>query len=266
MGIRFFCPSGHRLHVKTFLAGKKGICPECGVKLQVPSTSDPRAERGDSAGDQPQPVAVSDDAVSTLTTEPEGRATATPKREGKQASQPGVANKVTTAKRPPPAPKVPPPALADEDPIAKAGSAVWYVRHPDGSQYGPAEQTTMRQWVAEGRVGPDSMVWHEGWSDWEIAGKVFPKLSKGTDDLSRNNRQSTEPPPATNATGQAEVVARELAIDSAMADSPEIGPTDPSVSLAMQRKIRRQRSVMWLGVLIVIALSLGVVALYVLFR
>jgi len=37
MGIRFLCPSGHKLNVKTFLAGKRAICPECGAKVIVPA-------------------------------------------------------------------------------------------------------------------------------------------------------------------------------------------------------------------------------------
>lgn len=36
MGIRFFCANGHKIHVKEFLAGKRGICPECGVKVDIP--------------------------------------------------------------------------------------------------------------------------------------------------------------------------------------------------------------------------------------
>jgi hypothetical protein len=39
MGIRFQCPNGHPLHVKDFLAGKRGICPECDAKFVVPKTS-----------------------------------------------------------------------------------------------------------------------------------------------------------------------------------------------------------------------------------
>jgi hypothetical protein len=37
MGIRFTCPSGHKLHVKAFLAGKRGVCPHCGAKFVIPS-------------------------------------------------------------------------------------------------------------------------------------------------------------------------------------------------------------------------------------
>jgi hypothetical protein len=40
MGIRLACPNGHKLHVKSFLAGKRGVCPKCGATFVIPSTSD----------------------------------------------------------------------------------------------------------------------------------------------------------------------------------------------------------------------------------
>lgn len=42
MGIKFLCPHGHKLNVKTFLAGKKGVCPECGERFVVPLESQPK--------------------------------------------------------------------------------------------------------------------------------------------------------------------------------------------------------------------------------
>ena len=44
MGIRFLCPNGHKLNVKAELAGKRGSCPECGVKLVIPAASAEPAE------------------------------------------------------------------------------------------------------------------------------------------------------------------------------------------------------------------------------
>jgi hypothetical protein len=40
MGIRFACPNGHQLHVKEYLAGKRGICPSCGAKFVIPADGD----------------------------------------------------------------------------------------------------------------------------------------------------------------------------------------------------------------------------------
>ena len=39
MGIRFLCPNGHKLNVKAFLAGQRGICPHCGERFVIPSES-----------------------------------------------------------------------------------------------------------------------------------------------------------------------------------------------------------------------------------
>jgi hypothetical protein len=41
MGIRFLCPNGHKLHVKSFLAGKRGVCPKCGVGVVIPNEAEP---------------------------------------------------------------------------------------------------------------------------------------------------------------------------------------------------------------------------------
>jgi hypothetical protein len=63
--------------------------------------------------------------------------------------------------------------------LAEAGDMVWYVRPPSGGQYGPAASSVMRGWIQEGRVSTDSLVWREGWRDWQEAGRVFPQLSQG---------------------------------------------------------------------------------------
>ena len=49
MGVRFECPAGHKLHVKAELAGKRGICPECGAKFIVPSFSGQRVTEDNGA-------------------------------------------------------------------------------------------------------------------------------------------------------------------------------------------------------------------------
>jgi hypothetical protein len=41
MGIVAFCPQGHRVKVKDHLAGRKGICPECGTSFRIPVESSP---------------------------------------------------------------------------------------------------------------------------------------------------------------------------------------------------------------------------------
>ncbi len=53
MGIRFYCPNGHKLNVKEFQGGRKGICPYCGTKIQIPTESTrPPTERTRRPGPQ----------------------------------------------------------------------------------------------------------------------------------------------------------------------------------------------------------------------
>jgi hypothetical protein len=51
MGIRFSCPNGHKLHVKEFLAGRRALCPTCGVRLVVPVASGEVAAPVSASGD-----------------------------------------------------------------------------------------------------------------------------------------------------------------------------------------------------------------------
>ena len=67
--------------------------------------------------------------------------------------------------------------VISRDPLAEEGDVVWYVHPPSGGQFGPAAADVMRAWIAEGRIGADSLVWREGWRNWQTAGNVFPQLS-----------------------------------------------------------------------------------------
>jgi len=163
MGIKFHCPNGHKLNVKAFLAGKKGVCPKCGTKVRIPLVSeaglvDSEVEEG---GDAPSVM------INTASAAPAGLPVATGGN-GASATATAVA---APALPPPPAP----PATA-HDPISEAPSAIWYVRPPSGGQYGPAKGDTMRSWLSEGRISSDSFVWRDGWTDWRIAGQLFPDL------------------------------------------------------------------------------------------
>jgi len=174
MGIKFHCPQGHKLNVKAFLAGKKGICPKCGTKLRIPEASEP--ELLDSEDDE------SDGSDAVVKSNGAGEVAAV-------ANGPAPAAPAVSA-----APAMAAVASAN-DPIAEAPAAIWYVRPPTGGQYGPARGDVMRKWLSEGRVSSDSLVWREGWTDWQNAGKLFPSLNQaGT------NSGTAAPSPAESTT------------------------------------------------------------------
>src|SRR3954463_11170781 len=110
MGIKFHCPNGHKLNVKAFLAGKKGVCPKCGTKVRIPTESE--------AG------LVDSDVEETEATQ-EGAA----KSNGSGA----VAAQVMASPKAPAIAAAPAHAEhaadhAADDPIAEAPAAIWYVR------------------------------------------------------------------------------------------------------------------------------------------
>lgn len=145
MGIKFHCPNGHKLHVKAFLAGKRGICPDCRANFKIPAHS----------GGQALPFA-----------EPSSTAEAPRKKP----------HSVETAPRPCQSQSIAP--AAPDDMLTASPKLVWYVRPSAGGQFGPALGDTMRQWIDDGRVAADSMVWREGWPEWQSAAKLFPDISE----------------------------------------------------------------------------------------
>jgi len=261
MGIRFFCPNGHKLNVKEFQAGRKGICPYCGAKFQIPLTSTRKSSHGRNGEDEAseagaraveaaqadppatagpapvigagaQPAAVrpaTSQPVSPVSTPAQPIGSMPPGAQGAAAipgalpgavpatSIPASPNQAPAAQAPLPtsqpamaaqgvmpggvgaapvagptatawqgapaaaASTMPPPSPAP-DPLAEAPQMVWYVRPPSGGQFGPAMGEVMRSWIVEGRVSGDSLVWREGWRDWQEAGEVFPQLRTGQAD------------------------------------------------------------------------------------
>ena len=130
MGIRFYCPNNHKLNVKTHLAGKRGVCPECGAKVDIPLESEPRREA---------PKAV----------------------EPKQ-----------------------------EQSVPSTDSVVWYVSTPNGERFGPVDEHGFQNWIREGRVQQDDLVWQDGWPEWKTAQEVLAARQPSTP------AGAVEPPPA----------------------------------------------------------------------
>ncbi|HUY89378.1 MAG TPA: GYF domain-containing protein [Pirellulales bacterium] len=154
MGIKFACPHcGTSLNVKSELAGKRGRCPQCQQKIEIPQQDSP-----------------SSGAVDVAAAQVAGPATGAP----------GPAPAVEPASQPLPQSTVAAAAGASapaSDAISEAPKLQWYVMPPGAaSQYGPAIGEEFRNWIKEGRVTADTLVWRQDWPEWKLAGAVFPEL------------------------------------------------------------------------------------------
>ena len=168
MGIRFYCPNGHKLNVKDFQAGHTGICPHCGAKMRIPVESTRRSSQSSKPGSK-NAASETGAAAPAARNIPVAMSRTVAAAPASAAVQAGLS-----------------------DPLAEAGDVVWYVRPTSGGQFGPAKADVMRAWFAEGRVGTDTLVWREGWRDWQEAGGVFPAVALRPG-LSRSGRHSGTP-------------------------------------------------------------------------
>jgi hypothetical protein len=192
MGIKFYCPNGHKIHVKSFLAGKKGLCPKCGVRIEIPRESvkseDAKAVEGSQSDDDADDE--QEQEIATLPTATEKVDTPNP--------QAGVAGQTVPsgALVPPSVPvaddfrsQLPSPALGPANsestyfprigqvasPPLPPTTAMWYVQLNNGQQFGPTDKTTLQQWIVEGRIGHHDLLWRDGWPNWDTAIAVFPQ-------------------------------------------------------------------------------------------
>jgi len=209
MGIRFYCPNGHKLNVKEFQSGKRGICPFCGSRIEIPTESTRESSKYAKASEAPahdvtpqgQPETMPSPGGAAVVPAPSSPVPSPPAPTGPAVNQPlaGPSAWPSVAMPQQPAPGGPVPMSSvpmssvpmssvpgsfvsgrtssagqtPPDPIAEAGDVVWYVRPASGGQFGPAGADVMRSWIEEGRVSADSLVWHEGWRDWQEASEVF---------------------------------------------------------------------------------------------
>ena len=184
MGIRFYCPNGHKLNVKEKLAGKRGICPHCGVKLLIPQKSTRPSSREEREKQQRLTANASGNPNNfDVFTDDQGTV--------EMAISFGESGNLTAAFASVPGAEL---ATAFDDP-----GIIWYVQMSDGQRFGPATLAIMQSWVKERRIGPHMLVWREGWQDWIEARHVFPEIDQVFDDWkSKKYRSASQQPPPQN--------------------------------------------------------------------
>lgn len=74
-----------------------------------------------------------------------------------------------------------PTGLGDALPSAAAPAAAapsrWYMRTPEGQEYGPTSRADLDRWLAEGRITYDCTLREGDEGPWQSAGAVYPALS-----------------------------------------------------------------------------------------
>lgn len=217
MGIRAVCPNGHRLHLKAQLAGRRGLCPDCGARFRIPTESSDvpqpfaeppkrRAKSNESPSEVPMALPISQsvdiahsvDAAALI----EGDAIPSPS----EASSPTFEMDdivldgplaATATQSAAVGPAITPPVPAN-DPLSESPHALWYVQPPTGGRYGPAKPEIIRQWIAEGRITESCLVWRDGWSEWQSASTILSSSASGVDTTGGGLDEGVLPAGGTN--------------------------------------------------------------------
>ena len=87
-------------------------------------------------------------------------------------------------------PAAPPPAPTAEQAVE------WRLANPQGEQFGPTVAAVFAQWIDEGRVQPDWLVWRTGWPEWKTARDAEPDLPAKL--ATAAPAEAPPPPPAPN--------------------------------------------------------------------
>ena len=96
----------------------------------------------------------------------------------------------------------------------------------------------MQQWLDEGRVTADCLVWREGWPDWRVAKEVLPSLSAP---LPGMTGAAVNTPPLA-AAGAPQIV-----------QAPAI-PAAAAASVMRYQKKKRARRGMWTAAVVLLSL------------
>jgi DNA-directed RNA polymerase subunit RPC12/RpoP len=219
--------------------GIRFLCPTCGAKLNV------KAELAGKRGACPKCQAKI--LIPT---------------ESSDASAEDVAAPVAVATGPAsPAPSLaPPPPPAPTN--SAGGEARWFVRPPSGGQYGPALETVLRQWITEGRITPDTLIWREGDPEWQKASQAFPQLGAGFAASASIPRPAAAKPSPVAPASPAPVG---VALDASSTAKSEIDASTAAAAMLLARRKRsRTTALMIMGGLIIAVLILLPILIYVL--
>ena len=259
MGIRFLCDAcGKKLNIKEDLAGKKGRCPKCNARIEIPteSTLDEgstgrKSEEQKTGVPHPAPEATVETGADSSTP---SRDTGQPDHPSEVKPDGGPTTPSAADDAPPSPPPLPPgmdseaeeaaPETAQKDVFSENPAAKWYVRPSSGGQFGPAESDVMKNWLKEGRVGKDSLVWCEGWDDWQNAAEIFESELQ----LSPGEPETPHVPPTQ--------------VGQAANPSSVAAPTENPGQRIMNHQLKRRRA-KTMGILLVVGLAIVSITLAV---
>ncbi|WP_147870474.1 DUF4339 domain-containing protein [Stieleria maiorica] len=177
------------MNIKSELAGRRGVCPECGTRFRIPladaefsspiATPRPAAAAIDTQATGIEVNRVEADAVAEdfSASSPQAENASTEAAAAAGTATATATSSVTAAGSSPTEDAEG--TFAGEAPEILSGdsAATWYVRPPSGGQYGPATSEMLKIWIGEGRVAKTALLWKDGWPQWREASDALAEIA-----------------------------------------------------------------------------------------
>ncbi|NDC54840.1 MAG: hypothetical protein EBZ74_11310, partial [Planctomycetia bacterium] len=155
MGIVAHCPQGHRINVKDSFAGRKCLCPTCGVKFRIPAAG----TDADGAGLPTARLLELDPAA----------VAALPRALPFEHEPPAATSAPAAAFAPAPAPAPAPVQPALHPALAERPDLQWCIAFPGGEPTEPLAAESMQAWLDSGEAEGSEVVWRSDWPEWRPA-------------------------------------------------------------------------------------------------
>ena len=275
MGIRFACHvCNKQLNIKRDLAGRRGVCPQCQSRFRIPTDDteqstpvdavrivQPNSSKSAGHPNSPQHAAqlvaavphaggaavlaenevVSDAAVSV-------------------PAVPNLAQSITQSKsvQDPVSQDLGVGSILDEEP-----NATWYVRPPNGGQYGPASTEELQDWIKQGRVAATALLWRDGWPQWRDAREALPEMSASLPGVTDGGGNPSSVFAATDV--QLDAVGHDTVGHDAEAARASVSLSGET-GIGAERRSRTMRRISMISILVAISATLIGVLFYVINR
>lgn len=219
MGIRFRCHGcDHTIHVKDYLAGKRGKCPDCGMSLRIPDDGNATSYAVQTTGEARSSSRLTDTAetksnrtenslsqndrsprTKPATVQPSPHANSPSQHSAAMHSAPsssGVrAEPINQSSSN--APVSPPRKSAPSATAFPAGN--YFVQPPSGGTYGPVEADVLVDWIEQNRLTRDSLIRNaeQPASAWLRIDSIAPAIFAGQSLSQTGANPKSVPPPQT---------------------------------------------------------------------
>lgn len=111
--------------------------------------------------------------------------------------------------------------------VVEVPADAWYLKTPDGEDYGPVPRTELDEWFNEGRITAECQLLREGSDQWQWASEVYSQLTQ-----TNPPAESTPTPGAFNPVGPGPAETPKFDFGAGKSPATVVAPTNAGAAAA----------------------------------